>query len=217
MLNTSRIALLALACAGLPCLSSASTINVSFGGTPAGSAGVTSSQAGATVVNFDNGTAPSNYTLGQTAGVVDGNQTNVYLEPTGDTTDYLTTGTSTVNINLASMPATYFGMYWGSVDTYNTISFREANGTVDTYTGAQIAALDGINPNGTTSAYVNFSDIGSSFVNISLSSTTDAFETDNHAFIAASATPEPASWLLMAGGLSAAALFFQRKQKQARG
>ena len=213
--TTSKIALMAIALA-LPCFSSASTINVTFGGTAAGSDGVVSAVTGSSTVNFNGDTAPSNYTITPNAMIVQGSVPNVTAAPTNDTSYYLSTGTSNVNINLSAAPATYFGLYWGSIDTYNTIALTEANGTVDTYTGSQIATADGISANGTTSAYVNFSDSGSAFTNVKLSSTQFAFESDNHAFVAASATPEPSTWILTAGGLALAGLLFRRRQQQAR-
>ena len=213
-LNASKFALIAIALA-VPCITSASTINVTFGGNTAGGDGVVSSVSGSSTVNFNGDTAPSNYTITPNAGIVQGNVSNVDAAPTNDTSYYLSTGTSSVDINLSAAPATYFGLYWGSIDTYNTIAFTEANGTVDTYTGTQIAAADGISANGTTSAYVNFFDNGSAFTSVKLSSTQFAFESDNHAFVAASATPEPSTWILTAGGLALAGFLFRRRQVRA--
>ena len=39
-----------------------------------------------------------------------------------DTTTYLTTGIGSVTLTLPG-PEKYFGLLWGSVDTYNTLSF----------------------------------------------------------------------------------------------
>ena len=206
--KTSKFALLAIAF-GIPCLSSASTISVTFGGNAVSNEGVVSAVAGTSTVNFDGDTAPSNYTITPNAMLVQGSTPNITAAPAGDTSYYLSTGTSSVDINLASSPSDYFGLYWGSIDTYNTIALTQANGKVQTYTGAQIASLDGISADGTTSAYVNFFANGPGITDIRLSSTQFAFESDNHAF---SATPEPSTWILTAGGLGLAGLMIRRKR-----
>lgn len=206
--RTSKLALFAMAF-GLPCLSSASTISVTFGGNAVPNEGLVSAVAGTKTVNFDANTAPSNYTITPNAMLVQGSTPGITATPTGDTSYYLSTGTSNVDINLASSPSNYFGLDWGSIDTYNSIALTEANGNVQTYTGGQIASLAGISADGTTSLYVNFFDSGSAFTDIRLSSTNYAFESDNHAF---SATPEPSTWILTAGGLGLAGLLIRRKR-----
>ena len=198
-----------LLAASIPSASFATTIT--FGGTSVTGQGIVSSVAGVTTVDFNSGALPANYSGGS---VVSGSVSNVYLSPTDDTSFYTTTGTGSTVINLASTPATYFGLYWGSIDAYNTITFSGTTGT-ESYTGTQIAALDGLTPDGNTSIYVNFAEAkGASWNKITLSSTQNAFETDNHAFI--TATPEPSTALLLGtGGLLLVAGFGFRRRHAA--
>ena len=144
-------------------------------------------------MNFDGGLTPGYYTLGSTAQIAQGNSSGVYATPTGDTSNYLSTGNSSITITPSSA-YNYFGLYWGSLDDYNSISFKEANGTSVSYTGGQIAGFAGIPTDGATSVYVNFALTGTTFSSITLSSGQYAFESDNHAFGNIAAAPEPATW-----------------------
>ena len=189
----------------------ASATTITFGGNTLSGQGVVSSVAGATTVNFESG-EPLNYSGGS---VTSGNVSNVYLEPTNDTSKYLTSGTGTVSIDFSQNSIKYFGIYWGSFDAYNTITLSGNSGN-ESYTGTQIANLDGFQPDGSTSQYVNFfSGTGSSWSKITLSSTQNAFESDNHAFI--TATPEPSTTLLLGtGGLMLLAAYAGRRRAQVR-
>lgn len=97
-----------------------------------------------------------------------------------------------------SKPQDFFGLLWGSIDTYNTLTFFDKGVAVETLTGSDITA----NPDG----FEGFG--GSSFVGVSgltfdtvvASSTSPAFEFD---FVSSSAVPEPAAWMMMFVGLGA--------------
>jgi hypothetical protein len=43
-----------------------------------------------------------------------------------------------------SSPENYFGLYWGSMDSYNTITFLRDQGQIATFSGAAIAGLTGL-------------------------------------------------------------------------
>jgi hypothetical protein len=199
-----------------PAVSSASIL-MTTGGTVVPNEGMVTNQTGVTTINFDNDVLPSNFTLGNSglANIVVGT-TPYFVEPQNDTSDYLTTGTSFVTINLAATPVNYFGLDWGTVDTYNTIAFTEANGTVDTFTGTQAAAAANIPANGTTDAYVNFlANPGTTLKSVTLSSSNFAFESDNISYGNVAATPEPATWSMLAAGLGVAGLLIRRRNKLA--
>jgi hypothetical protein len=101
-----------------------------------------------------------------------------------------------VTINL-SAPIAYFGFYYGSPDAYNRIEFYSGATLVQAFHGQDL-----INPADgawTRGEFVNFAISGGTVSRIVMSSTSAAFETDNHALTAAS--PEPLSIILTASGL----------------
>ena len=90
--------------------------------------------------------------------------------------------------------------YWGSVDTYNTITLFQADGSSTSFTGSQIGF--GVDPDGNqtdnnSNVRVNFSVIGRGITSLRFDSTQFAFETDT---FAGAAVPEPATWAMMLGG-----------------
>lgn len=163
--------------------------------------GCTSSQTGATTIDFNSGSAPTTgfarYSLPSRAAVGTNPLPNA-TAPTGDTSPYLAIGgpvnnlgaviggTTTVTIDFSSS-LDYFGLYWGSIDSTNSISFY--NGTT------QVGQTYDTSDIGNGSQYVNFfADSGQSFNQVRLSNTTTLtntalFESDNHAYRAATAVP----------------------------
>lgn len=194
---------------GLASASLGLSTTITIGGTLSGNSGETTSIANTSLTNFDSWTLPSNYTLTGTAGIVSGNSNGQYASPTGDSTPYLSTGTGAVTIDFASQPIDYFGLYWGSVDAYNSIVFTNTLGQTSTYSGSSLAAL-GVLVNGNDSAYVNFYAAGDqNWTSVTLSSTENAFEFDN----VSTAAPEPASFAMAGLGIGFAALGVIRRRK----
>jgi PEP-CTERM motif-containing protein len=148
----------------------------------------TTQVAGATTVNFNNGTCGA-YTncLGNGA-LLTGSASGLYASPYGISDTYLSVPyfSSSGSVTLTT-PGTYnyFGLYWGSLDTYNSISFYNGNSLVGSYDGAEIYPLlaNGGQGDWASNRYVNFlfTD-GDLFDRIVLTSTNYAFESDNHAF-----------------------------------
>jgi hypothetical protein len=149
---------------------------------------LTSTQAGVTTIDFTGG-APANYSgqfitpLDSVAGVatapIAGNQfISTQNVPATDDASFQ-----------ASFAAglSYFGLYWGTIDTYNTISFLTNTG-VESFTGTEIANDAGFfNPinsgNFEINRFVNFfAAPGQVITGITFSSEVAAFESDNHAF-----------------------------------
>ncbi len=194
---------------------SAGATTMTIGGSLDGNQGMMTSVAGATTITFNgNTTLPNGFTASGTNPanpLVQGSHGNLYKAPSGDTSTYLTTGTGTI-VDTLSTPATYFGFYWGSPDESNHLKITESNGKTFTING------DGLDPdcrfseegdNG--SYYVNFfADAGTTFKSVEFSSCEKAFEFDNVA--TASATPEPATITIMAGGLLICAGSLRRRK-----
>ena len=177
------------------------------------SAGTTSSFSGVTTVGFEGASpAPANgssvsangYTengITYTGGAIAlGSQPNQFKAPgtdsgTPDTTNYLTLGGNAgnpVTIVFSKLKG-YFGLYLGSIDSYNTISFFKGASQVGSFTGTDIAtksvALGGLGlaaleGNYNKDSYVNFFGDNNSdlFNKVVLTSSSAAFESDNHAF-----------------------------------
>jgi hypothetical protein len=122
---------------------------------------------------------------------------NFSASPAGDTTNYLsllTNGTETLTFGGTR---TSFGLYWGSIDAYNSISFYSGNSLVKTYFGNTLAAHPPLGSNGDqgsalTNAYVTFTDL--SFDRVVLFSSQNSFELDN---VSVGGVPEPSTWAMM--------------------
>lgn len=141
--------------------------------------------------------------------VVTGNVSGKYSAPAGvsgikDISKYITVpdpdGGNTGSIKVTNLGGVYnyFGLWWGSVDTYNTLTFYNGTEQVESFTGLSIT--DPANGNQTaasTNLYVNFLYLPL-FDSFKMSSTNFAFEADN---IAIAQVPEPASMLLFGLGL----------------
>lgn len=191
---------------------------VTAGGTVVVGQGLTTSVAGATVVNFNSSLAnPAGYTGGA---VKNGSSSGNWASPPGDTSNFYTVGPgagqSTPGTVLLNSLSQYFGYFGGSPDTYNSVElWRDAN-KLTTLTGAYLASVASVNPNGdwATGAYWNIwaSNSNEYFNMVKFVSSTNAFETDNHASL--SAVPLPAAAWLFGTGLLALFGFNKRQRKE---
>jgi hypothetical protein len=203
---------------------------VTQGGTTVIGEGLYTSELNTTTINFNGGTAPSSgpiiylFPALSVGNIVTGNLANEYASPANDTTPYLTLGPAgnrtPVTINFNQL-VEYFGFYASSVDDFNQIQFRNGGNTVLTLSGTQIATLGGFAANGNTTngIYVNIFASGPSeyFDQIILSSSSNAFETDNHAFRAVAGdlngVPEPSTWAMAGLGVAGLALSKLRRRR----
>ena len=153
-----------------------------FDGVSAGS----SSNNGAGHGNFQSAALGADFSASGNAGIVNGSSSVTAAPFVGpspghqDTTNYLSIGgNGTETITFASQKNA-FGLYWGSLDSYNTIKFYDGATLVASYTGADISPLF---PNGNqgsfvSNGYVEFSGLHY-FNKVVLGSTSNAFEIDN--------------------------------------
>jgi hypothetical protein len=115
-----------------------------------------------------------------------------------DTTPYLaTTGTETISFTGA--PRTIFGLFWGSVDGYNTITFNGVDGP-QSFTGNGIPlTANGGQFSLSSNGYVLFTGLNP-FFSVTMSSTSPAFEVDNLEIAGPVSTPpvpEASTWMMM--------------------
>ncbi len=171
---------------------------------------VTTSVIGATTIDFNAGcgytTCVGDFSL------VNGNRSGKYAQPLGVNSQYLTVPnpapTTQSAIFTLDAAADYFGLFWGSIDSYNFISFYLNNNLVASYSGSNIVDqfANGNQLSFSSNRYINF-DFGSdAYDSVKLTSNGFAFESDNHAFKKLVSVTEPTTVLLFLLGLISLAL-----------
>jgi hypothetical protein len=200
----------------------ADAIMLTFGGTPVAGQGEFSNVPGVTTIDFESGAPTSGLAIYSAPGpgpaVVSGNSVSSIISA-DDFTKYLvvsilgdTKGTSPVTIAFAN-PLDYFGLYWGTPSSNNTISFFNGDTLLQSFSGD--AVIGGVTPN--AAVYANFfAEPGESFNKVVLSDSSIAFESDNHAYkvVASESVPEPVTSLTAFASVVAGVLMKRQQQRK---
>ena len=166
----------------------------------------TSTVAGVTTVDFNAGNCAGYVSCTGDFALVSGSESGKYAQPFGTNSTFLsvpnpsdTTHTAVMSLGVQ---ADYFGLFWGSIDSYNTISFFSAGNEVASFNGDQLPNLvaSGNQTEWSSNRYINFDFGAHSFDTVKFISSSFAFESDNHAYRNAS-VPEPMNMALMGLGL----------------
>lgn len=177
----------------------------------------TTSVVGATTIDFNSGCGY--VTCSGDFQVVSGSSNGLYAQPAGTDTSFLTVpnpnanGSATFTLGAES---DYFGLFWGSVDSYNSISFFLGGNLISSYSGADLVGAqfaNGDQVSYSSNRYINFAFGSEKFDTVKLTSNGFAFESDNHAFRNLATVPEPSALLLVLGGLLGLAGMRMRKAK----
>ncbi len=168
-------------------------------------------------------------TFSGNAAVVAGASTNYYAAPVlsngdgaafgdadgADASRYVSTGSagavagSAVTFTLATAE-TYFGLAWGSVDSYDSLAFYDGMRLIEVITGADVLAGANGDQSAAGTAYVNITS-SVAFTTIVASSSQYAFEFDDLSFDApAVSVPEPMTLAVLGTGLAGLGLVRRR-------
>ena len=124
----------------------------------------------------------------------------------------LSGGTATINFD-----ATNSVMFdWGSIDAYNTLTVLLAGGgTYDIIPGGNFDNLANGNQTleNTNGLFTINAGLGESIVGLTLQSSDNSFEIDN---LAIAPVPEPATWMMMIGGLGLVGGMMRRRSAAVR-
>jgi hypothetical protein len=178
--------------------------------------GLTSQVAGATTYDFNNTAKPAAYS--GAGWVLPGTVPGYAAAPAGDDTPFLSvafpnsSGTETF-VAAPGGQYDYFGLYWGSIDAYNWISFYNGDTLLAKVTGDDVIQAgtqlgDQVSPG--SNRYVNFFLHDMTFDKIEFGTSNFAFESDNHSF---ATVPEPGVLALVLAAF--AGLFVMRRRRAA--
>jgi PEP-CTERM motif len=124
----------------------------------------------------------------------------LYATPYGDATNYLAVlGGGSEEIAFSGLKSS-FGLYWGSVDTYNSLAFYNGDTLVATISGADVAppmTANGGQTDYASNGYVLLSALPQ-FDRVFATSSSNSFEFDN----VVAGVPEPSTWAMLLLGFA---------------
>ncbi|MGI4756978.1 MAG: Npun_F0296 family exosortase-dependent surface protein [Janthinobacterium lividum] len=171
--------------------------------------GLVSSYSGVTTLNFDGSTAlPFGFTGGT---VVQTSSSGNYAAPNGDTSNFYIVGTAPNFMGSATFSPgaayNYFGLYWGSIDSANTLTFLSNGTQVGSISGSQLLANY---PN--TNEFVDvFFAGGTTYDSVAFTTPNPNFELDNVTYGNVAVTPEPSTFVMLGTGVLGVAGVIKRR------
>lgn len=160
------------------------------------------------VTDFSNPSAlPTGFTLGGTAAFLTGTSHLGAAPATSATTRDLGQYLSVEKGRHETLDTPLIGdvsLYIGSVDWYNSITFRFKDGTTETFTGSQLADLvpttaDGDRQSKQTNGRYTFK-FDATINQLRFDSSSNSLEVADIAAVLPSSVPEPATWAMMVTG-----------------
>jgi hypothetical protein len=133
----------------------------------------------------------------------------VAARPLGSTGNFWSVGAGQTGTVTFDKPVSYFGFLWGSPDQtpWNTLTVTTVDKVLHTYDGTMISATNTWDKTG----YFNITSRGQGITSIAFSASQNAFETDNHSFIAAT-VPEPETLAMLLAGLGMMGMIARRRK-----
>lgn len=163
------------------------------------------------VMTFDSA-APAGWSLTGGYATRVGSVSGVAASPAGDATRYAYVSPATGQPATLSFATALrsVSLYWGSIDTYNTLDVLGAGGVLlGSIPGGILPPANGNQGAGLTNRRVYISAGGFGITGLVFRSTQAAFEFDD---IAGAAVPEPQSWALLIAGMGLVGLAARRRR-----
>jgi hypothetical protein len=135
---------------------------------------------------------------------------NQGASPFGDTTNFLSVvGGGSTHVTITGAPAGQVSFFWGSVDTYNTITFNDGT----SFTGSQIIGLSptGCQTSALCNAFVTFLAGPGGITSFDLTSSGNSFEADSFT-TEVRGVPEPSTWAMMILGFMGVGFMAYRRK-----
>lgn len=196
----------ALAATAMP--ANAVTVTSAFGAPDPGAPGQT------LLVDFENDTLPTGYSLFGDFSYATGSTTNA-AAPAGDTSRYVYVSSAIPNgsATLSTPSLSNISIYWGSIDSFNSVDVLLSNGSTFTWAGNELPPANGNQSAAATNRRVFFTaDAGEAITGLQFNSSGVAFELDDVYGTAAGTVPEPQSWALLIAGFGMVGLAARRRR-----